>query len=68
MKRKRRTDIWAGLNLADEDAHKIKPCKFCGEPVVWLRSNRTKKFYPVNFRGIIDVKINDFHKCKGRSK
>jgi len=53
------------------DLSRVAQCKQCAESVVWLRSKRTGKAYPVNYGGdVIDgqasVKVNDFHQCKFR--
>lgn len=53
--------LWAGLDLSKNDA--VKKCKFCGADIVWLKSKKSGKWYPVNFVGIIDVRVDDFHKC-----
>jgi hypothetical protein len=54
--------LLAGLDLSKAD-HLIKKCKYCGAEIVWLR-NRKGKYYPVNFRGLIDVNKTDFHNCE----
>ena len=54
--------MWEGLDLKHE-SHRIKKCKYCGAEIVWLKSRKTGKPYPVNFFGICDVLRNDFHKC-----
>jgi hypothetical protein len=52
------------------------PCRYCGDNIAWVKSNRTGKSYPVNFyrtdkvpnsSGIKDayyVSIIDFHNCR----
>jgi len=57
----RQRSAWAGLNLK-ENSSQIKKCRHCGAEIVWLK-NRRGKWYPVNFRGLIDVNKMDFHKC-----
>jgi hypothetical protein len=51
------------------DPCRLAPCKHCGASLVWLKSTRTGKRYPVNYDGMIDddgrlvVMKNDFHYC-----
>lgn len=60
---KKSKTLWAGLDLQTHD-NLIKKCSRCGSEIVWLKSAKTGKNYPVNFNGIIDVMKNDFHKCQ----
>jgi len=45
----------------------IRLCKFCGTQIVWCKSQRTGKNYPVNVtRGYLDQRFymgHNFHKC-----
>ena len=56
---------WAGLDLMEQD-WRIKKCSRCKQEIVWLKSARTGKNYPVDFKGVADVIKSDFHKCGRR--
>ena len=49
--------------LKDITEGQVKTCKRCNKEIVWLKSQRTGRFYPVNTFGILAVHTDDFHRC-----
>ena len=55
------------------DLARVSKCKGCGQKLVWLKSQRTEKMYPVEYHGELAdgrarVTTNDFHNCPMRQK
>lgn len=64
MGRHRGQTVWAGLNLREpSEDWRCKKCNRCGAEIVLIKSKKTGRYYPVNFRGLIDVVVSDFHRC-----
>jgi uncharacterized Fe-S cluster-containing MiaB family protein len=57
----------AGYNLKDEP-WRVKRCRQCGAEIVFVKSKKTGRTYPVNMRGLLDVNKRDVHNCEKLAK
>lgn len=68
-----------GKRVADNetavDMARVSDCKYCGQKLVWLKSMRTDRMYPVEWdgetfsnSGMVVVEKNNFHNCPQRKK
>jgi len=64
----------SGSDLTEVEDKNVGDCKFCGETIAWLTSQKTGKKYPVNIEpedqdeiapGAL-VRRNNFHNCRDK--
>ena len=60
----REVNMKSNIVYLDTKNDGVCKCKHCGAEIVWLKSAKTGKFYPVNFMGVAGVNKTDFHNCR----